>query len=78
MATASAWRDTAEALGSRIRTLREAAGLTQTTLAGMAAMERAHLSRIEAGIYGEQGPGVGTLTRLADALGVTLSSFFPE
>jgi DNA-binding XRE family transcriptional regulator len=54
------------AVGRRIRRLREAAGMTQESLAEAAGIGRVTLVRIE---RGEQSPRYGTLVRLAAALG---------
>jgi len=49
--------------------LRTNAGLTQQELSDAAGVSRSTVARIESN---RQSPGVETLTRLADALGVTL------
>ncbi len=54
------------ALGSRLKTLREAAGMTQAELAKAAGIGRVTLVRIE---HGEQSPRYDSLTALAGALG---------
>lgn len=54
------------ALGSRIKTQREAAGMTQAELAKAAGIGRVTLVRIE---HGEQSPRYDSLTALARALG---------
>lgn len=54
------------ALGKQVRGLREAAGLTQDTLASAAGIGRVTLIRIE---NGEQSPRYSTLIALARALG---------
>ena len=51
----------------KLRALREAKGISQTTLAKKARVSRGHLNRLEAGQYD---PTVGVLTRIARALGV--------
>ena len=55
-----------QALGSRVRQLRESAGLTQEALANAANIGRVTLVRIE---NGEQSPRYETLVSLAQALG---------
>ena len=55
-----------QAIGARIRQLREFAGLTQEALARAAGIGRVTLVRIE---NGEQSPRYGTLVSLARALG---------
>ncbi len=54
-----------QAIGSRIRQLREASGMTQAELATAASVGRVTLVRIESG---EQSPRFETLAALADAL----------
>jgi transcriptional regulator with XRE-family HTH domain len=53
-------------LGSRIRTLRNEAGLTQTELAILASVSRRTVARIEAGLHQ---PNRSTLRLLTQALG---------
>ena len=55
-----------QAIGARIRQLRESAGLTQEALAHAANLGRVTLVRIE---NGDQSPRYGTLASLARALG---------
>lgn len=55
-----------QALGKRIRELREAAGMTQGRLAAAAGIGRITLVRIE---NGEQSPRYGTLAAVAQAFG---------
>lgn len=57
-------------VGARIKSLREAAGLSQNELARRAGVSQSGLSYIESG---EKSPSVDTLLRIADALGVTVS-----
>ena len=54
-------------LGQRIRTLREAAELSQEAVAGQAGITQEHLSNIE---RGERGASLDLTRRLAVALGV--------
>lgn len=56
--------------GRRIRELRDARGMNQETLAGLAKLGRISLSRIE---NGKAEPGLRTLVNLARALDVTVS-----
>ena len=56
-------------IGKRLKALREAAGLSQATVATTAKISREYLARLEAG---QHDPTVGTLQRLAKALKVPL------
>jgi transcriptional regulator with XRE-family HTH domain len=58
-------------IGMRIKALRETRGLSQATVAKAARISREHLARLEGGHYD---PSVGTLERIAEALGVSLMS----
>lgn len=60
-------------LGWRVRQLREAKGWTQEVLAGRAGLDRSYVAGIEAGL---RNPSTKALTKLARALGVTLSMLF--
>ena len=62
-------------LGRRISDLREKRGLSQTQLADMAEIGRAHLSQIENGAVAT---GINTLYALAGALELTLSEMFRD
>jgi transcriptional regulator with XRE-family HTH domain len=62
----------AEAFASRLRELREAAGLTQQALADRAELHRESLAKIE---RGERIPGWDTVLALAKALGVPCTAF---
>ncbi len=55
-------------IGRRARELRELLGLTQEEVAGRALVARNTIARIE---RGDRIPGIGTLARIAAALGVT-------
>jgi transcriptional regulator with XRE-family HTH domain len=57
-------------LGARIRSIREAHGLTLSDAARAADMPRQHLHRLETG--GRKSPRIDTILRVARALGVTL------
>lgn len=60
-------------LGRRLQELREKRGLSQTHLADMAGIGRAHLSQIENGAVAAR---VNTLYALARALEMTLEEMF--
>jgi transcriptional regulator with XRE-family HTH domain len=60
---------TPKQIGRRLKALREAAGLSQATVARVARISREYLARLEAG---QHDPTVGTLQRLAKALNVPL------
>lgn len=57
-------------IGSRIRLLREAKGISQQDLAALCNFEKSNLSRLEAG---NTNPTVLTLLKISKALGITLS-----
>ena len=54
----------------KLKALREAEGLSQEALASKAKISREYLARLEAGRHD---PTVGTLRRLAKALGVPVT-----
>lgn len=58
-------------MGTRLRSLRERAGLTQTELAQRSGVEQTVISRVESGRT--KSPSVSTMRALADALGVSLA-----
>ena len=58
------------ALGRAIREVRTAKGISQEKLAPLAEVDRSYVGRIE---RGDNNVAVLTFTRLADALGVTVS-----
>ena len=62
--------DYARIFGDRLRELRGVAGLTQRQLAARAGTSSAAISNFEAG---NNSPTLGTLVRLADALGCNVS-----
>jgi excisionase family DNA binding protein len=62
-----AWRQDPQHAGSRLRMLREAAGLTQLQLAAASGLTHEEISRLELGRYGARAPTVHALVR---ALGV--------
>ncbi|MBI4371011.1 MAG: helix-turn-helix transcriptional regulator [Elusimicrobia bacterium] len=62
-------------IGRRVKTEREARHFTQQELAEAAAVDTAHLSRIE---NGKTAPSINMVKRLADALGVPVASIFAD
>lgn len=69
-------RETVENIGQRIRQLRESRGMTQSQLQARSRVSRSYLSRIESS---QMTPSLGTLEKIAEALGVGLNRFFvPE
>ncbi len=62
-------------LGTRLRRLRKAAGLTQAELARRTGIHRPNIARVEAGRHT---PSLETLARLASAIGVTASRVLGE
>lgn len=62
-----------ENIGQRIRTLREARGMTRDKLQKLSRVSRSHLSCIESG---QKTPSLGTLEKIGEALGVGLTTFF--
>lgn len=62
-------------IGSRLKALRQGAGLTIDSLAAGSGVSRAMISKIE---RGESSPTAALLARLANALGTTLSQFFED
>ncbi|MEZ4448628.1 MAG: helix-turn-helix transcriptional regulator [Nannocystaceae bacterium] len=63
-------------LGQRLRTIREERDLTQHALAKVSGIAADMISRLENGHYTT--PGLRTLLRLADALGVGVAELLPE
>jgi ribosome-binding protein aMBF1 (putative translation factor) len=61
-------------VGSRIRLLRERAGLTQEQLAEKSGLLQSHISRLE---RGHHSPSFVTLERIASALAIEVSEFDP-
>lgn len=61
------------ALGETIRSLRKAQGISQEELAHRSQVDRAYMSSIE---RGTQNPGVMTIIRIADAMGVSVAEIF--
>ncbi|WP_405676943.1 helix-turn-helix domain-containing protein [Streptomyces sp. NBC_01511] len=64
-----------QAIGTRIRAAREAAGLTQIQLGEMAGLDHKTIHRIE---YGTSDPTLGMLIRIAAALDMSLSDLVWE
>jgi transcriptional regulator with XRE-family HTH domain len=62
-------------LGRRLNALREKRGLSQTQLADMAQIGRAHLSQIENGMVAAR---IDTLYALAVAMEITLEEMFRQ
>jgi len=63
------------ALGLRLKELREERDLTQLALAQRSAVAADMISRLENGHY--QSPGLRTLLRLADGLGLSVTELLP-
>lgn len=63
-------------LGHRIRALREERRMTQQALASAAGIATDMVSRLENGHY--TSPGLRTLVRIADGLGLSVSSLLPD
>lgn len=61
-----------DTLSKRVRAVREAAGMTQQTLATRAGISLRTLSRIEAG----EDSTLGTIDAIANALGTTVAGLF--
>ena len=61
---------TLKQMGRRLQALREARDLSRHQLAEKARISREYVRKLEAGL---QDPTVGTLTRLAKALGVPIT-----
>lgn len=62
------------AFGERVRVLRAAAGLSQEQLAERSGLHRTYVSSLE---RGQRNVGLENILRLATALGVAPSAFFP-
>lgn len=60
-------------LGWKVRQLREAKKWTQEVLAARAGLDRSYIAGIEAGL---RNPSTKALSKIARALGVTLSEMF--
>lgn len=57
-------------MGAKIRKLREAAGMSQASLATRARLTRVYVTRLEGG---RQDPSLSTINALARALGVPVT-----
>ncbi|RMG91795.1 MAG: helix-turn-helix domain-containing protein [Zetaproteobacteria bacterium] len=64
-----------QAIGERIKRLREQQGLSQRALAEASGISAAALSQLESG---QTSPSVATLEKLADGLGIAVAAFFLE
>lgn len=64
-----------DAVGQRLRTAREARGLTLDQVAELSGLSKAHLSRLESS---ERQASIGSLVDLAAALGVRVSTLLGE
>lgn len=62
-----------EHIGGRVKQLRESRGITQGELQGLSQVSRSYLSRVESG---QMTPSLGSLEKIADALGVGLNRLF--
>ena len=65
----------ASAVANSIKTLRRRREMTLEKLAELTSMDKGYLSRIE---RGQKSPSVGTLLKIAEALGVQVSQLFGE
>ncbi len=65
--------DLPAAIGHRVRKLRQAVNISQEELAERADLHRNYVGSVE---RGERDIGVTALSRLANALGVSLAEFF--
>lgn len=63
-------------LGQRIRAIREERGLTQHAVARSAGIATDMVSRLENGHY--TSPGLRTLLRIAEGMGVSLAALLPD
>lgn len=63
-------------LGQRIRAVREERGLTQQAVARSAGIATDMVSRLENGHY--TSPGLRTLLRIAEGIGVSLAALLPD
>jgi transcriptional regulator with XRE-family HTH domain len=61
------------ALGEAVRSARLARGISQEDLAARAGLDRSYMSSIE---RGAQNPGIVSVLRVANALGMTASDLF--
>ena len=63
------------ALGMAIRSLRKARGISQEELGLRSQVDRAYMSSIE---RGTQNPGVMTIFRVANGMGISVAEIFAE
>ena len=66
-----AWRDF---VSKRIREERENAGMSQDELAGRTGLPQSHISRLETG---KHSPAAGTITKIANAIGIERGKLDP-
>ncbi len=59
--------------GTRVRDLRKQQGMTQGELAGKVGVTQSFISDLE---YNKKFPGMPTLTKIAEVLGVTVNDLF--
>ena len=64
------------AVGQRVRVVREERGLTQHALSELTGVTTDMISRLENGRYTT--PGLRTLFRIADGMGLTVSALLPD
>jgi transcriptional regulator with XRE-family HTH domain len=62
---------TSKQMGTQIRRLRKAKGISQAALAQRAHLTRVYITRLEAG---QQDPSLSTISALAKALGVPVTA----
>lgn len=74
-ATSEGLRKWIDFISNGIREARIAAGLTQAELAGRSGLTQSHISRLE---NGEHSPSHATVKKIADALGIPVSSLDPS
>lgn len=67
--------DVRRILGSNVRRLRKAAGLSQAELANRMGVDRAYVSGLE---LGQRNPTIVTLWHLGQALEIDLGEFFAQ
>jgi transcriptional regulator with XRE-family HTH domain len=75
---ADPWPKRARQIATRLRGLREDAGLSQEQLAYAAGISRNHVQMLERGIGTWVNPRLSTLYGLADALGCRLADLLPD
>lgn len=63
-------------IGTQIKQLRTALGLSQRKLAQKAGLHASHISHIESGML--KNPRLDTVLKIADALGVDRGKFFEQ